>query len=72
MNLLGEVVNAFYYWEALGLEINPLRSDQRLWGGQALIIPGADRKDKCRCLPGPYEEVLASYYVGCVSLTASP
>nr|GEX70420.1 hypothetical protein [Tanacetum cinerariifolium] len=45
--------------DPMGLEVNPLRNDQRLWGGDVLIIQWTERKDKRRCHPGPYEEVFA-------------
>ncbi|GJZ29421.1 hypothetical protein Tco_0574068, partial [Tanacetum coccineum] len=37
--------------EALGLEINPLRSGQRQWEGCALIIQRADKKGKKDRIP---------------------
>nr|GEV75243.1 zinc finger, CCHC-type [Tanacetum cinerariifolium] len=36
-----------YMMKAQGLKIDPLRSDQRLWGGHVLIIQRADKEDMC-------------------------
>ncbi|GJT64457.1 hypothetical protein Tco_1015937 [Tanacetum coccineum] len=72
MNLLGEVVGCLsIYSEAIGFRDEPLKSDQRRWGGHTFIIQGADKKDMWYYLHGLYEEVLASCYVGCVSPTAA-